>query len=380
MHSKISHTVGLGMIESIRLDCLVCLVYMSRLISRSQLFRLCAITLFVLCSQLASASAIAAEKKSDEQDKQSEQNNADERSEPSAMSKAGSMVDEAHGKISDRFSQFIVQIDDFIGSGESGEQLNKSWARIRVDTVKPGAEKLDFGATVKLRIVLPQSEQRFRLLLSSEDDASSAANTDAAQREQIASTENNDVAFALRFIRTVKDRFRLKYDVGARYKDDKAQLFGRFIVGYTRNSMLGFTNSLTNNYTYFSASGYQNSFRIDSRRTFFGRESLFFRNTIELSWRKGLSGVGIGETIGFYADLGKRRAIAFEGLTGYATSLNEGNTDKYRGAELRIRYRQNIWRPWLYYEIWPSVSWSSSNNYEQAYGGLFRVEVTLGQI
>jgi len=305
---------------------------------------------------------------------------SEENSKPGTLSRAGSLVDEAHGNVSDRFSRFIVQIDDFIGSGESGKQLNTSWARVRIDTAKPGADKLKLGATVKLRIVLPQSQQRFRLLVSSEDDASSAANTDAAQREQIASEDNNNVALALRFIRTARDRFRLNYDVGARYKDDKAQLFGRFIVGYKRDSMLGFTNTFTNNYTYFSASGYQNSFRIDSRRTFFGRESLYFRNTIELSWRKGNSGAGIGETIGFYADLGKRRALALEGITGYATSLNDEIEDKYRGAELRIRYRQNIWRRWLYYEIWPSVSWSSSNDYEMAYGGLFRVEVTLGNI
>jgi len=297
-----------------------------------------------------------------------------------AFSRAGSMVDEAHGKVSDQFSRFIVQIDDFIGAGESGEQLNTSWARVRIDTVKPGAEKVDFASTVKLRIVLPQSQQRFRLLVSSEDDVTSAANSDAAQREQNASDDKNDVALAIRFIRTVKDRFRLKYDVGARQKDDAAQVFGRFIVGYERDSLLGFTNTLTNSLSYFSKSGYQNNFRIDNRRNFFGRDNLFFRNTIELSWRKGVSGAGIGETMGFYANLGKRRALALEGITGYATSLNEGIKEKYRGAELRLRYRQNIWRPWLYYEVWPSVSWSSSNNYERAYGGLLRLEVTLGNI
>ncbi len=341
---------------------------------RASLFHSCVLVLAVLWLQLMFTFASAAD------EKQSEEVSSDKKTEPGTLSKAGSLVDEAHENVSERFSRFIVQIDDFIGAGESNEQLNTSWARVRVDTVKPGAEKLKLSATVKLRIVLPQSQQRFRLLVSSEDEASSAANSDAAQREQIASEDNNNVALALRFIRTAKDRFRLNYDIGARYKDDKAQVFGRFIVGYKRDAALGFINTFTNSLTYFSASGYQNSFRIDSRRTFFGRESLFFRNTIELSWVKGSSGAGIGETIGFYADLGKRRAIALEGITGYATSLNDGIEDKYRGAEVRVRYRQNVWRPWLYYEIWPSVSWSSSNDYEMAYGGLFRVEVTLGSI
>ena len=37
-----------------------------------------------------------------------------------------------------------------------------------------------------MRIVLPQSQQRFRLLLSSEDDASSAANSDASLGNMVA--------------------------------------------------------------------------------------------------------------------------------------------------------------------------------------------------
>lgn len=346
-------------------------------------FRFLSSLLLISLLQVILLPATAADKPKSEEKRVEERDEkrVEEKSQsPGALSKAGSMVDDAHSKVSDSFSRFVVQLDDFISAGETEEQRNTSWARIRIDTVKPGAEKAKLSATVKLRIVLPEAQQRFRLLLSSEDDASNAANSDAAQREQIASEEKNDVALALRFIRTTKERFRLNYDVGARYKDDKAQVFARFIVGYKRNSAFEFTNTLTNSLTFFSASGYQNSFRIDSRRNFFDRESLFFRNTLEFNWRKGNAGAGIGETFGFYADLGKRRALALEAITGYATALNDGIEDKYRGAEVRIRYRQNIWRPWLYYEIWPSVSWSSSNNYEKAFGGLFRVEVTLGKV
>jgi len=307
-------------------------------------------------------------------------NESKDESERNVFQGAFDIVDETHEKVSDRFSRFIVQVDDFIGVGEEGEQLNTSWARIRVDTVKPGAEDVKLAATVKLRVVLPQSQQRFRLLLSTEDDQSSAANTDAAQREALAAEESNDVALALRFVRTAREAFKLNYDIGARYRDDKAQIFGRLNVGYKRDSILGFTNNFSNSFTLYSASGYENRFRIDSRRVFFDRDRLFFRNSLEFSWRKGNKGAAIGDTVGLYANLGSRKALAFEGITGYATSLNEGVEDKFRGVEVRMRFRHSVWRPWFYYEIWPSVSWSSSNDYEQAYGGLFRVEVTLGNI
>lgn len=290
-----------------------------------------------------------------------------------------SIVDDTHDKFSEKFSSFVVQVDDFIGAGDGGENINTSWARIRLDTVKPAGEDVKLAARVKLRLVLPQSEQRFRVLLSTDDGGATASNSDAAQREQEATADNNDVSLALRFVRSAQEKFSLNFDIGARYRDDKAQLFGRLNVAHRRDSKFGFSNVISNNIIYYSASGYENRFRLESRRLFFDRESLYFRNSFDVSWRKGNKGAGIGETVGIYADLGKRRAIAFEGITGYLTALNEGATDKYLGVELRLRYRQNLWRPWFYYEIWPSVSWSSSNDYEKAYGGLFRVEVTLGR-
>jgi len=329
------------------------------------------LSLLVIVVCLFSTSVVLADDKASD---------APEEDKAGVLAGVGSLVDDTHGTVSNRFSNFIIQVDDFIASGESTEELNRSLLRVRLDTIQPGGEDVEFSAKAKLRIVLPQSENRFRLLFSNEDDISSSANSDAAQREQIANEDDNDVSFALRFIRTARTRTRLKYDLGARVKDDDPQLFGRFIASYELPGKFKFTHSYTNGLTYFSKSGYQNTFRVDSRRNFFDKENLFFRNSLEFNWREGLKGVAIGEIIGIYASLGERRALAFEGLTGYATSLNPGVEDRFRGAEVRLRFRHSIWREWFYYEIWPSVSWSSTNDYEKAYGGLFRVEVTFGNI
>lgn len=357
---------------------MICLLDKVDLYQRGfQLLRLSLLGL--LFSQLFLTTAIAADKPEDKSVETSEDTSSDEKK-STVFSDMTSIVDETHGKVSDGFSSFVVQIDDFIASGEGEQSPNTSWARIRLDAVKPGGEKIKLAPRVKVRIVLPQSQRRFRLLVSTEDEESSASNTDAAQRGAIATTDTNDFALALRFVRTVKERLSLKFDVGARYRDKKAQIFGRFGAGYRRDSMFGITNRFNNRFTLFSASGYENVFSIDSRRLLFGREDLYFRNAFNASWRKGLKGAGIGEVFGLYYDLSKRKALAFEAITGYTTSLNEEAIDKYLGVELRTRYRHNIWRPWFHYEVWPSVSWSSSNDYERAFGGRVRIEVALGRI
>lgn len=296
------------------------------------------------------------------------------------LSSVESVVDDTHDKISDRFSSFVVQIDDFIGAGDRAEKLNTSWVRVRVDAVKPGDEKTKLRAKVKLRLVLPQSQKRFRLLLSTDDGEGQGSNSDVAKREQSDSDGDNGVAFALRFIRSAQKQFSLNYDVGARYREDKAQLFGRLNIAYRRESSFNFNHEFSNTFTYYSVSGFENRVRVDSRRLIFGRDNLHFRNSTVFDVREGNKGVGIGETIGVYADLSKRKALAFEGITGYATALNDGETERFQGVELRMRFRHSIWRPWFFYEIWPSVSWPSSNNFEKAYGGLVRLEVTLGNI
>jgi len=342
-----------------------------------QMPRLILVTLF-LCLALMVESG-AAEAQSDVADESAESAESNDEEKSGMLARAGAIVDDTHDRFSDRFSSFIDQIDDFIGTGTGGKNLNNSWVRVRIDTIKPGGEKLKLTGRVKTRLVLPQAQRRFRLLFSTEDDETDATNSDAAQREQIAADDSGNVALALRFIRSAQARFRLNYDVGARFRDDKAQLFGRINFAYRRESAFDITHELSNNLTYFTSTGYENLFRIDSRRLFFNRESLYFRNSFDISWREGISGVGFGDTAGFYADLGKRKALALEAITGYVTSLSEGNTDRFLGTELRVRFRHNVWRPWFFYEVWPSVSWSSSNNFERAFGGLFRLEVTFGQ-
>ena len=52
------------------------------------------------------------------------------------FSGVGSAVDGAHESVNARFNSFVIQVDDFIGSKESVGSINKSWARVRVDTIK----------------------------------------------------------------------------------------------------------------------------------------------------------------------------------------------------------------------------------------------------
>ena len=302
--------------------------------------------------------------------------------EPSLIKRVEGFMDDTQRRASERLLGFVDSVDGFFGEGTEASGGNDSWARLRLEASQPGDEDLSFDATIKLRIVLPQAERRFRLLLSSEEEerGSVISGQDAVTPERIDGGNRENVSLALRFIRTARETSRVNFDVGARQREGAVQAFGRINATAEGEMRRYWQGRVSNNYYYYSKSGYENRLRFSAIRPILRSRNFFFQTTTAFGWRKGRKGAAIGETLGLYAELNDRTTVAFEALAGYSTSLNGSQSARYGGTEIRVRWRQNVWRPWFHYEIWPSVAWPSSNDYERAWGGLVRVEMVFGRV
>lgn len=303
-------------------------------------------------------------------------------SEPDSESLPSSLLDDmeefadtAQRATSNSFNRFVVQIDGFFGEDEPVEDEDKSWGRIRLGGVRSGGESVEFKGRLKVKVVLPQTEQRLRLLFSTEDDDV----TGNERRGSLESETDQDAALALRFVRTLSDQLRLKFDIGARIRDSEGQVFGRVSASNTGDLFWGFDYRISNNLFLFSASGFENKFKIDVRRPINNESNIFFRNSLTIDSRNGVSGASVTEVAGFYADLSSQSAIAFEGLFNFVSSRDDEFDTRFLGSEYRIRYRRNVWRPWFYYEVWPTISILAATNREISFGGLLRAEVLFGQ-
>lgn len=286
----------------------------------------------------------------------------------------GSFADNAQRVTTDRFNRFVLSIDGFFGGAESSGEANRSWGRLRVDAIEPDDDDLTVRARLKLRVVLPESERRLRLLFSNEDD-----DVETDRRRIDTNVNNQDAAVALRFVRSLGDKLSLNFDLGARVRDSKAQVFGRIKASNVRKLGWGIEQQISNNFFLFSASGYRNRFTYDVRRPFENSTSVFLRSSTTFEAQNGVSGVAINETLGLYADLDSRTDIAFEGIFRVVSSKDDEFNEHFLGSEFRVRFRQNIWRPWFYYEVWPTVSFPVSSDYERELGGRVRIEMLFGQ-
>ena len=314
----------------------------------------------------ARKSTVAASSKTDDQEET-----------PGVLEQATVMVDDAQRVASLRFLNFMAEVDGFFsnGSDKADAVSNESWARLRVDAEKPGDEDAEIGGSIKVRAVFPETERRLRLLLSTEDDESDfgeVANTSTSNDDQNAS-------LALRFIRSARTKSSVNFDLGVRQRDSAVQIFGRINTTYRDEFWENWTGRYSNSYYYFSKSGFENRLNLVFRRPLYNKQDLFFRTSTDFNWRNGQKGAVIDETLGIYRQINDAMSLAVEGLASYHTALNDGVDERFRGSELRVRWRHNVWREWFFYEFWPSVSWPASNQYRSAYGALLRIEVVIGQ-
>ncbi len=297
------------------------------------------------------------------------------------VEKAGDIVDGAQQQVSERFNNFILQVDGFFGDAATldNAESNRSWARLRLDGIRPTDGGVELDPSLKLRITLPQTEKRFKLLFSTEEDDTNPVDESIGRTQSAENDNNQNASVAIRFIRSARARARVNLDLGLRQRDSDLQLFLRLNTGQRKDFGDYWSFSVANSYYYYNRSGFEDSLSFNFRRANFFRDDVIFRSFTEFNWRNGRQGAVIAQTIGAYRQIDERRSLAFEVLAGYHTALNEGIEDRFRGHEYRFRWRHNIWRPWFYYEFWPSISWPATNNFDQSFGVLLRMEMVIGQ-
>lgn len=305
--------------------------------------------------------------------------NADDEDKMSVVRRSIFLVDESQRIASERFGSFMSNVDGFFSNAGSDDDSvsNGSWARIRFDATRDNAKNLEFKPSLKVRAVLPRTERKFKLLFSTEDDDGDDADRTIGQ-SALANSSNQNSSLALRFIQGARDKGDINLDLGIRQRSSEIQIFLRLKSTYRTTFSGNWTFNIANNYFYYSKDGYEDRLSLDFSRPFSNRDDLYFRTFFGFNWRKGQKAAVVTHTSGLYWSFGPTRSLAFEVLAAYHTALS-GVDDRFRGHEIRFRWRHNIWRPWFFYEFWPSVAWPADNGYRRTEGFLLRAEMIIGQ-
>ena len=281
------------------------------------------------------------------------------------------IIDAGHAGASDRVRRLGAWIDRFFTDEEYEAELNESWARLRLDSFAEQYEGVDVGARVRLYLKLPGLNERFRVeILSDAEDQDIQGSAGDGVGPPPADVADNSITAALSYFfsnkerRSVSARLGLDFDgltpdpyVGARYRErvplgeDTNFRFVERVRLYTLNGLE-------------SRTSLQLAHSLEQDR--------LFRTSLDGTWREDED---FFYSLGFSVSqpLDETSAIRYELVNSFKTSPH--NLDR---VTLRVRYRRQIWREWLTFEVAPQVAVPRDRDYQPVLGIFLRLEATFG--
>jgi hypothetical protein len=265
-------------------------------------------------------------------------------------------------------------LDSFFGDKRFANDANTSYIRVRYNAFmeqgSPAVIKPDFA----VRAVLPQLRQKTHLLIwgsPKEDNEFSATQTHTTQ-EQLATTKERNVTAALQIVphETVDSSFFL--GGGAKFSATGVGFTGGPRYQLRVPFETGWTFRFVEDLAWRTDGPWQSRSTFDLERPL--PHDLFFRTSMDLIDTEHADGYIYTLDFNVRQPFGYRRALEYDWINIFQTKPVHELTE----VDLRINYRQRIWRDWLYFEVMPQYRFPRSGNFEAIPGILFRLDMIFG--
>lgn len=292
------------------------------------------------------------------------------------------LTDRLHHTISRGVLKAAETIDAFFYTPRTEIEENRTTFKLNLDLFAEADERAQVGTGTRLKLVLPGFQDRLHLVLAGDpeddDEVFGKAIDEAPVDDLGGNAETDGLSAALRYFALDDLKRNLSFSAGVRIHD--SQLVGFPEARYRRAfdfESIPLAFRFQQRVVWFTDEGWQESTGVDM-------DLLLLRRYL---WRTSLEGIWEeeameGDSCGYRYDLRwtlfqplwKGAALRYEWLNHF----NASTADQLDGILLRIRYRQNIWRPWLFLELAPQISFPEHDDFEATPGVLLRLETLFG--
>jgi hypothetical protein len=101
---------------------------------------------------------------------------------------------------------------------------------------------------------------------------------------------------------------------------------------------------------------------------------LFFRASSSVIWKEHVKGCLYAVSFGVGQPLSRRSALNYEWVNVFQTRPVHVLTE----VNVRVRYRQRLWRDWFFFEIAPQYRFPRDRHFEATPGVMFRFDMIFG--
>ncbi len=297
----------------------------------------------------------------------------DQKKQEKEEQKPETIVDVLHAGISRSIQGTATWMDSFFGDRRYLSELNQSYIRFRYNVFLEDRSRLYLKPDLQFRMVLPQLREKTHLVFSGappEAPEFSAVQSNS-ESDQISTGEERNLSASVH--RTVRETARdsIIMRAGLRLHQGKpgVMLGPRYRILFPLDSWnLRFVEEVV----WRSNIGWEAKSTADLERPL--PIGLFFRATNEWIWREHVNGYVYAFIFYLGQPINHRRGLEYEWINVFQTKpINE-----LIEVTLRVRYRQQFWRDWLYFEIDPQCRFPRDRSFNATPGILFRLEMILG--
>jgi hypothetical protein len=248
-----------------------------------------------------------------------------------------SWYDASHAVMNTVFCEPALWFDSFFGSERVIEEAGGTYVRWRNDLIQTEGEGTKFQTNLNFSIALPRISQRLKLTFEGDEDQ------DLQDVLPVEQTEDTSNSLGLRL--DVKETSRSYFNISVSGKP-RIRARYRYTFPLPNESLIRFTQEI------------QNEKGVNGARTRLDFEKAFlpaklFRATTDGFVAEDFSGVDWSQAFSLFQRLSKKSSVSYEaGIVGITEP--ESLVTNYR---IGIRYRQNIHRDWLFFEVTPDVTW-----------------------
>jgi hypothetical protein len=282
-------------------------------------------------------------------------------------------TDIIHGAIAGGVTGTGAWLDSFFGTAHDQAENNKSRVRVSFGGFVEEGSDLGQRLQVKARLALPHTGKRLSLLVGGDgDDDSDLKNTaNDEARENYNSTDSENAALGLQYFITRTKSSNLSAVAGLRIR--KTSPVGIFGTRYRRTLdfdpwQLRFTQQAL----WLTDNGFSLPTRFDLDRPI--TDTVLSRTTLKGGWYESEKGYFYEANQSIIQRLGSKRGIRYEWNNQFQTSPR----NRLEETNLRIRYRQAVWRDWLIFEIAPQLAFPRDRDFDATPGIYVGFEVRFG--
>jgi len=268
--------------------------------------------------------------------------------------------DEAHTYLSIQFCEPSVWFDSFFSSDRVDEEV-RAGTRVRWqnDFILTEGGRWSYASNLHASFKLPKTKKSINLIFEDDEDETLRDIVPGPDTEsggnlgllyEITESERANFGVRIKLSPSITFRYRYKWPITETFTTRFTQEWSR------RDNADGATS------------------RIDFEKKLY--DNLLLRQSNSLTHSENFDGHEWANSLVLYQRLSDKSALSYESSVSGVTK-----PDRYtKNTRVGIRFRQNFYRKWLFYEIAPAVNWNKPLVTDERLGAwevLFRLEMNF---